>query len=115
MQVIKIQIFWKQQPAMSNPLNKFIRKTGDAGGGQRTLTLTTTVRAAFNERRMTTLMDHSVMNKAVRTFNRMKSFRPEDTEGIRFVNLFYIKILPMLKQIYCLEYFNFTLYFILSL
>ena len=74
---------------MSNPLNKFIRKTGDAGsGGRRSLTLTTTARAAFNEKRMTTLMDHSAMNKAVRTFNRMKSFRPEDTEGIRFVYLF---------------------------
>ena len=50
---------------MSNPLNKFIRKTG--------------------ERTTTTVMDHSVMNRAVRTFNRMMSFRPEDTEGIRLV------------------------------
>ena len=52
----------KQQPAASNPLNKFIRKPGA---------------------KQTTTLDHSVMNRAVRTFNKLKTFRPEDTEGIR--------------------------------
>ena len=53
--------------AVSNPLNKF-SKFSQTGA---------------NQTNGTTVMDHSVMNKAVRTFNRLKSFRPEDTEGIR--------------------------------